>query len=41
MGLESRRDWNGNILPDDILAKLHAGSRQGVRTALAETTQTR
>ncbi len=30
MGLESRRDWNGNILPNDILAKLHAGSAQGV-----------
>ena len=30
MGLESRRDWNGNILPDNVLAKLHAGSAQGV-----------
>jgi LCP family protein required for cell wall assembly len=30
MGLESRRDWNGNVLPRSILAKLHAGSRQGV-----------
>src|SRR4029077_15707459 len=30
MGLESRTDWNGNILPDDILNALHAGSRQGV-----------
>jgi LCP family protein required for cell wall assembly len=30
MGLESRRDWNGNILPNSILAKLHAGSAQGV-----------
>jgi len=30
MGLESRRDWNGNILPGNILAKLHAGSAQGV-----------
>ena len=30
MGLESRRDWNGNILPTRILAHLHAGSRQGV-----------
>ncbi len=30
MGLESRTDWNGNILPDDILRALHAGSRQGV-----------
>jgi LCP family protein required for cell wall assembly len=34
MGLESRRDWNGNILPDDILAKLHAGSRQGVENGV-------
>jgi LCP family protein required for cell wall assembly len=30
MGLESRTDWNGNILPSDILNALHAGSRQGV-----------
>ena len=30
MGLESRRDWNGNILPGGVLAALHAGSRQGV-----------
>ncbi len=30
MGLESRTDWNGNVLPDDILNALHAGSRQGV-----------
>jgi len=30
MGLESRRDWNGNILPESILRKLHAGSRRGV-----------
>jgi LCP family protein required for cell wall assembly len=30
MGLESRTDWNGNILPNDILDKLHAGSRQAV-----------
>jgi LCP family protein required for cell wall assembly len=30
MGLESRRSWNGNVLPRRILAKLHAGSRQGV-----------
>ena len=30
MGLESRRDWNGNILPASILAALHAGSTQGV-----------
>ncbi len=30
MGLESRRDWNGNILPARILAKLHAGNAQAV-----------
>ncbi len=30
MGLESRTDWNGNILPWSILSKLHAGSPQGV-----------
>ena len=30
MGLESRRDWNGNILPTRILAKLHAGNRAAV-----------
>jgi len=30
MGLESRTDWNGNVLPTDILNALHAGSRQGV-----------
>jgi LCP family protein required for cell wall assembly len=30
MGLESRRDWNGNILPAGILAALHAGSAQAV-----------
>ncbi|HLK74992.1 MAG TPA: LCP family protein [Streptosporangiaceae bacterium] len=24
MGLESRTDWNGNILPDDVLKALHA-----------------
>jgi len=30
MGLESRRDWNGNILPGDILKQLHAGSARGV-----------
>ncbi len=30
MGLESRTDWNGNVLPNDILGALHAGSRQGV-----------
>src|SRR5713101_5111335 len=30
MGLESRRDWNGNILPNYVLAHLHAGSAQAV-----------
>src|SRR5260370_18942531 len=30
MGLESRRDWNGNILPGSILAKLHSGNAQQV-----------
>jgi LCP family protein required for cell wall assembly len=30
MGLESRTDWNGNILPNNILDKLHAGSRQAI-----------
>ena len=30
MGLESRTDWNGNILPNNVLNALHAGSRQGV-----------
>ena len=30
MGLESRRDWNGNILPGNILKALHAGSAKGV-----------
>src|SRR6202000_1377900 len=30
MGLESRRDWNGNVLPASILKQLHAGSVQGV-----------
>src|SRR5205814_9793102 len=30
MGLESRTDWNGNVLPNDILNALHAGSRHGV-----------
>src|ERR1039457_831573 len=28
MGLESRRDWNGNILPASILNHLHAASVQ-------------
>ena len=30
MGLESRTDWNGRVLPERILKKLHAGSRRGV-----------
>jgi LCP family protein required for cell wall assembly len=30
MGLESRRDWNGNILPSNILRALHAGNAQAV-----------
>jgi LCP family protein required for cell wall assembly len=30
MGLESRTDWNGNILPNNILNALHAGSAAGV-----------
>ena len=30
MGLESRRDWNGNILPGSILARLHSGNAQQV-----------
>ena len=31
MGLESRTDWNGNILPSNILKALHAGSSAGRR----------
>jgi LCP family protein required for cell wall assembly len=30
MGIESRRYWNGAILPPNILSKLHAGSAQAV-----------
>jgi LCP family protein required for cell wall assembly len=30
MGLESRRYWNGDILPPGILAQLHAGSASAV-----------
>jgi LCP family protein required for cell wall assembly len=30
MGLESRRDWAGNILPNNILQALHAGNAQAV-----------
>jgi LCP family protein required for cell wall assembly len=31
MGLESRTDYNGNILPADLLAAMHAGSVAGVK----------
>ncbi len=31
MGLESRTDWNGNVLPWSILKHLHAGSYNGVK----------
>jgi LCP family protein required for cell wall assembly len=34
MGLESRTDWNGNILPDNILNALHAGSKLGVQNGV-------
>ncbi|HEX6525054.1 MAG TPA: LCP family protein [Streptosporangiaceae bacterium] len=34
MGLESRTYWNGQILPNDILGALHAGSRQGVQNGV-------
>jgi LCP family protein required for cell wall assembly len=34
MGLESRTDWNGNILPNDVLNALHAGSRLGVENGV-------
>jgi len=34
MGLESRTDWNGNILPNNILNALHAGSRQGIENGV-------
>src|SRR6202050_2096539 len=30
MGLESRTDWNGNILPDDVLKELHACNAQEI-----------
>jgi LCP family protein required for cell wall assembly len=30
IGLDSRKDGDGNDLPDSILSKLHAGSRRGV-----------
>jgi LCP family protein required for cell wall assembly len=34
MGLESRTDWDGNILPTDILNALHAGSKTGVENGV-------
>jgi LCP family protein required for cell wall assembly len=34
MGLESRRDWDGNVLPGNILKALHAGSVQGVENGV-------
>jgi LCP family protein required for cell wall assembly len=34
MGLESRRYWNGDILPPGILAKLHAGSARAVASGV-------
>jgi LCP family protein required for cell wall assembly len=34
MGIESRRYWNGTILPPSILAKLHAGSAQAVASGV-------
>ncbi len=30
MGLESRTDYDGNVLPSDLLTAMHAGSVQGV-----------
>jgi LCP family protein required for cell wall assembly len=30
IGLESRTDWQGNILPDDVLKMLHACNRQEI-----------
>ena len=34
MGLESRTDYNGNILPVDLLNAMHAGSVQGVENGV-------
>ena len=34
MGLESRTDYDGNILPANLLAALHAGSVQGVENGV-------
>ena len=42
MGLESRTDWNGNILPTNILRGPARGQqRRRSRTAAAATTPTR
>ena len=41
MGLESRTDWNGNILPNNILKALHAAAGRASRTGSAATTPTR
>jgi LCP family protein required for cell wall assembly len=38
MGLESRTDWVGNILPDDVLKALHAGSRAGIEAGVGGNT---
>ncbi len=38
MGIESRRYWNGAILPPSILAKLHAGSAQAVANGVGGNT---
>jgi LCP family protein required for cell wall assembly len=38
MGLESRTDWNGNILPESVLAAMHACSRQGVENGCGGNT---
>jgi LCP family protein required for cell wall assembly len=38
MGLESRTDWNGNILPEGVLAAMHACSRQGVENGCGGNT---
>ena len=38
MGIESRRYWNGTILPPSILAKLHAGSAEAVAAGVGGNT---
>ena len=38
MGLESRTYWNGQILPAEILADMHAGSVQGVENGVGGNT---